>query len=303
MFSKLILAILPKMPQSFVWLFSKKYIVGKSLEEAIKSSQKKNKEGYRVTIDLLGEFIKDLEEAKENKDTYLEVLEALHKNKIDGGVSVKPTFFGLLIDEEVCFNYIREVVVKAREYGIFVRIDMEDAQCTEREIVMYEKLHKEFSGSVGLVLQAYLFRTFDDVKRLEASVHSEENPINIRLCKGIYVEDASISYKKYQDINDNYKKILNKLLEMRAIVGIASHDKKLVNAAYELLEKHNTPKSHYEFQMLYGVLPKLGKQTLSRGHKLRVYMPYGKDWFGYSIRRLQENPNMVKHIVKSVFSF
>lgn len=303
MLSKLILAVLPKMPEGFVWQFSKKYIVGKSLEEALNTSKKLNSEGCRITIDLLGEFIKERSEAEETKQTYLQILEALHANKIDGGVSVKPTFFGLLLDEQLCFNNIREVVAKAHEYGIFVRIDMEDSQCTEREIEMYEKLHVAFPRTVGLVLQAYLHRTLDDISRMEVSIHTKENPINIRLCKGIYIEDESISYKKYQDINDNYIKILDKLLTMGAYVGIATHDKNLVDAAYELLEKHKVSKENYEFQMLYGVQPRLRKRTQNDGQPLKVYLPYGQDWFGYSIRRLQENPNMVSHIMKSIFSF
>lgn len=301
MLSKLILAILPKMPQSFVWAFSKKYIVGKTLEEALNISKKMNSKGYAITIDLLGEFIKERSEAEETKETYLKVLDALHANKIRGGISVKPTFFGLLIDEELCFNNIREVVAKAHEYGIFVRIDMEDSQCTEQEIIMYEKLHVLFPHTVGLVLQAYLHRTFDDVKRLEASVHTPDNPINIRLCKGIYIEDESISYKKYEEINENYVKVLDKLLAMKAFVGIATHDKKLVSASYDLLEKYHVSKEAYEFQMLYGVEPKLRKQIYRNGYSLKIYLPYGKDWFGYSIRRLKENPNMVSHIVKSIF--
>lgn len=303
MLSKLILAILPKMPQSFVWLFSKKYIVGKTLDEALTTSKKLNNEGYRITIDLLGEFIKKRAEAEETTKTYLNILEALHTQNINGGVSVKPSFFGLLLDEQFCFENIRKVVAKAHEYGIFVRIDMEDSQCTESEIIMYEKLHTEFPNTVGLVLQAYLHRTFDDVERLEKSVHTEENPINIRLCKGIYIEDESISYKKYEEINQNYAKVLDKLLGINAFVGIATHDKKLVKVAYELIEKHAAPKEAYEFQMLYGVQPKLRRSILKNEHSLKVYLPYGQDWFGYSIRRLQENPNMVMHITKSIFSF
>ncbi len=303
MLSKLIMAILPKMPQSFVWLFSKKYIVGRSLEEAISVSQKLNEGGCRITIDLLGEFIEDAQEAMENKEAYMKILDELKANNINGGVSVKPTFFGLLLDEKMCFENIREVVKKAHSYGIFVRIDMEDSQCTDRELDMYEKLHTEFPNTVGLVLQAYLHRTMSDVERLEKNIHSPENPINIRLCKGIYVEDESISYKKYQEINDNYVKILKKLFDIKAFVGIATHDKNLTDIAYKLIEDKQISQEMYEFQMLYGVQPKLRRHTLSKGHPMKVYLPYGKDWFGYSIRRLQENPNMVMHITKSVFRF
>ncbi len=301
MLSKIILAVLTKMPESLVWVFSKKYIVGKTLEDALKVSKKLNSEDYRITMDLLGEFIKEKSEADATTKTYLEILDAFHREKITGGVSVKPTFFGLLLDEEMCFNNIRKVVKKAHEYGIFVRIDMEDSQCTDREIEMYKKLHVEFPNTVGLVLQAYLHRTLNDIEDLGKTIHTPENPINIRLCKGIYVEDESIAYKKYQEINDNYALALEKLLTMKAFVGIATHDKKLVEVAHNLLEKHNISKDDYEFQMLYGVQPKLRKWNHAKGHPLKVYLPYGQDWYGYSIRRLQENPNMVIHITKSVF--
>lgn len=300
MISKLILSILPKMPKGMVWMFSKKYIVGKTLEEALNASKKLNSQGMTVTIDLLGEFIKDLSEATETKETYLEIIDAFKKNNIKGGLSVKPSFFGLLLDKEQCFLNIREVVEKAHKEGAFVRIDMEDSQCTDMELDIYERLHTEFPNTVGLVLQAYLHRTESDIDRL-CEVHSKENPISIRLCKGIYIEDVSISYKKYQEINTNYMKLLEKLFKMEAKVGIATHDKNLVDATYKLLKKTKYPEELYEFQMLYGVEPKLRNRTLNDGYKLRIYVPYGKDWFGYSIRRLQENPNMVMHIVKSIF--
>ncbi|PVX49905.1 L-proline dehydrogenase [Balneicella halophila] len=300
MLTKLILAIMPKLPQSFIWKFSKKYIVGKTLDKALEVSKSMNDDGYIITIDLLGEFIKDRSEAEQTKEDYLEIVEALHKHNIKGGISVKPTFFGLLIDEELCFTNIREVVRKANEYNIFVRIDMEDSSCTDRELEIYEKLHVEFPGIVGIVLQAYLHRTYDDIERLQ-KIHTTENPINIRLCKGIYIEDKSIAYQSYEDINNNFIKLLDKLFEIRAYVGIATHDKNLVKAAYELLEKHEVSKSLYEFQMLYGVETRLRKRIHNQGHLMKVYLPFGKDWFGYCVRRLQENPNMVSDIIKSIF--
>lgn len=301
MLSKIVVSILPKMPQRLVWIFSKKYIAGKTLDDALSVSKKLNNEGFRVTVDLLGEFIEDLSEAHETKETYLNIIDAFDKNNINGGVSVKPTFFGLLLNKEKCFEYISEVVERAYKKGIFVRIDMEDSQCTDMEIDMYERLHVAYPNTVGLVLQAYLKRTTGDIDRLLA-IHSDENPVNIRLCKGIYIEDVSIAYKKYHEINENYMFLLDKMLLKGMKVGIATHDKNLVKSASELLKKKEIPESNYEFQMLYGVEAGLRKQIRRNGYNLRVYIPYGKDWFGYSVRRLKENPKIAMHIMKSIFS-
>lgn len=301
MFSKLIVSILPKLPQRFVWIFSKKYIAGKTLEDALNVSKQLNSEGFTVTVDLLGEFISEMKEAEKTKDIYLEIIQVFKQNNIDGGVSIKPTFFGLLIDEEQCFKYMEEVVKEAEKKNCFVRIDMEDSQCTDMELKIYERLHVKYPRTVGLVLQAYLKRTVADVARL-AKIHTADNPVNIRLCKGIYVEDAKISYKKYDEINENYMSLLDKMLSLGMRVGIATHDVNLVNAAYLLLEQKEIPQTQYEFQMLYGVEAKLRKKILKKGHRLRVYIPYGKDWFGYSVRRLKENPKMAIHIMKSIFS-
>lgn len=301
MLSKIVVSILPKMPQRLVWIFSKKYIAGKTLDDALSVSKKLNNEGFRVTVDLLGEFIEDLSEAHKTKETYLDIIDAFDKNNINGGVSVKPTFFGLLLNKEKCFEYISEVVERAYKKGIFVRIDMEDSQCTDMEIDIYERLHVAYPNTVGLVLQAYMRRTTSDIDRLSA-IHSDENPVNIRLCKGIYIEDVSIAYKKYHEINENYMFLLDKMLLKGMKVGIATHDKNLVKSASELLKKKEIPESNYEFQMLYGVEAGLRKQIRRNGYNLRVYIPYGKDWFGYSVRRLKENPKIAMHIMKSIFS-
>ncbi len=301
MFSKLIAGMLPYMPQKLVWMFSKRYIAGQTIKDAIKESKKLNREGVKVTIDLLGEFIKDLSEATENKKAYLEIIDAFEKNKIDGNYSVKPSFFGLLLDKEVCYQNIREVVAKAAEYDNFIRIDMEDSPCTDMEIEIFRRLKAEFPKNVGLVIQAYLKRTFNDIQDM-LDLRSDEAMLNYRLCKGIYVEPAEIAYKKYDEINANYVKCLNAMFEHGGIYpGIATHDKKLVEEAYKLIEKYQVPKDKYEFQMLYGVTPELRQSIVEKGHTMRVYIPFGKDWFGYSTRRLKENPKMTSLIIKALF--
>jgi len=300
MIQKLIAGIIPYMPKKLVWEFSKKYIAGAQIEDAIAVSKKLNSEGCMVTIDLLGEFITQLSQAEENKNNYLSIIQTFTDNQIQGNFSVKPTSFGLLLDENICYQLIREVVALAASKGSFVRIDMEDSACVDLEIELYRQLKAEFPNSIGLVLQAYLKRTYNDVEQMMDS-HSALAPLNFRLCKGIYIEPESIAYKKHDIINQHYLSNLELMLQYGINVGIATHDKYLVHEAFKLIEKLDVPKDQYEFQMLYGVTPELRQEIVSRGHRMRVYVPYGKDWMGYCTRRLKENPNMVGHIIKSIF--
>jgi proline dehydrogenase len=263
-------------------------------------SRELNADGIRITIDLLGEFISSLDQADENKLTYLAIIDRIQKEKIDGNYSLKPTSFGLLLDSEICYSHIREIVAKAASYGNFIRIDMEDSPCTSLEIELFRRLRKEFPANVGLVVQAYLKRTLADLKDM-ADLHSPENPLNFRLCKGIYVEPETISFRKYQEINDHYLEDLEYMFAAGFYPGIATHDKPLVEGAYNLIKKYNVPGGKYEFQMLYGVTPELRKSIVSKGHPMRIYVPFGKDWFGYSTRRLKENPKMASHIIKALF--
>ena len=300
MFNKAIAAMLPYMPQNFVWIFSKRYVAGKTLEEAIKVCKDMNAQGIKITIDVLGEFIKTMDEAEQNKNEYLHVIETTKKNKIDGNYSLKPTMFGLLIDKEGCYKQIREIVAKAAEYNNFVRIDMEDTQCTDIEIELFRKLKKEFPENVGLVVQAYLKRTLQDITNL-SDLNTAEIPVNFRLCKGIYTEPKELAFKQYEEINSHYLEDIEFMFKNKIYVGIATHDKPLVDGAYGLIKKYNVPKNMYEFQMLLGVTPDLRKSITGKGHNMRVYVPFGTKWFAYCTRRLKENPKMAGMIVKAIF--
>lgn len=300
MINKIIAAMLPYFPKSFIWLFSKRYIAGKKIEDAIRESRKLNNEGIMVTVDLLGEFITNLDQAEENKKEYIDIINTFEKENLDGNYSLKPTMFGLLLDEEVCYNNIREIVKLAAEYGNFVRVDMEDSQCVDKEIKLFRRLKAEFPENVGLVFQAYLKRTLSDIKGLE-NLNSKANPVNYRLCKGIYVEPAEIAYKKYEEINEHFLTDLEYMFEKKMYPAIATHDKPLVEGAYKLIEKYNVPKEMYEFQMLYGVTPELRRSIVEKGHRMRIYVPYGSQWFAYSTRRLKENPKMASLIIKALF--
>lgn len=298
--NKMIAGILPYMPKDFVWLFSKRYIAGKTIDDVIAISKTLNAEGMMVTVDLLGEFITELQQAEDNKNEYLNIIDTIQKHDIDGNYSLKPTMFGLLIDKDVCYSHIREIVTKAASYNNFVRIDMEDSQCVDLEIDMFRRLKAEFPKNVGLVLQAYLKRTLSDVKDM-LDLHSEELAVNYRLCKGIYVEPEKIAYKKYDEINRHFLIDLEYMFQQGIYPGIATHDKVLVEGAYKLIEKYNVPREAYEFQMLYGVTPQLRKSIVDAGHRMRIYVPYGLQWFAYSTRRLKENPAMAMEIVKALF--
>jgi proline dehydrogenase len=300
MVNRIIASIVSIMPQKFVWLFSKRYIAGKKLPDAVKASNKLNSEGIRVTVDLLGEYIQTLQEAAENKNAFLITLEALFENNIKGSISIKPTMFGLLIDRNYCKGLIVEVIKKAKSFNITVCLDMEDSTCTDIELDLFEELYKEFPGSVTVVLQAYLFRTLDDLKRLN-KFSFPDFPIDVRICKGIYVENGDVAFSGKKRINENYIACLDYMLTHNFYNSIATHDKKLIAGAERLLSQYKTPRDKYEFQMLYGVCPDLRKQLVKKEHPVRVYVPYGEHWFSYSTRRLKENPRMVSHIIKSLF--
>lgn len=300
MFNKLIAGIVPYMPKKLVWLIGRDYIAGATIEDVLRVAKKLNEDGIMTTLDVLGEFIENIEEAEKNKREYLDVIDAAESAEIQGNYSLKPTSFGLLIDKEVAYRHIRDIVLKASSYNNFVRIDMEDSPCTDLEIELFRKLKEEFPVNVGLVFQAYMKRTLEDVKSLE-DLHSLEYPINYRLCKGIYIEPPEIAYKGYQRVNDNYLKVLDYMMQKGMYPAIATHDKPLIEGAYGLIEKYAYGKEQYEFQMLYGVTPGLRKSILERGHRMRVYVPFGKEWFGYTTRRLKENPKMATTILKALF--
>jgi proline dehydrogenase len=300
MINKLIAAALPYFPKKFIWLFSKSYISGESMEDAMRVSKELNNKNIKVTLDVLGEFIKSLDEAETNKNEYLRLIEVSAENGIDGNFSLKPTSFGLLIDKSKCYEYIREIVQKAVSYNNFIRIDMEDSPCTDDEIDLFRKLKSEFPANVGLVLQAYLKRTLSDITNM-LDLNSSDIPLSYRLCKGIYNEPEAIAYKKYDEINEHFLEDLEIILQNKIYVGIATHDKYLIDESYKLLRKYSVPKHMYEFQMLYGVTPRLRESIVNDGHTMRVYVPFGTHWFGYSTRRLKENPKMASHIIKALF--
>jgi proline dehydrogenase len=293
--NKILAWTLPLIPKFIVGFFSKRYIAGSTIEDAIDKIKEFNARGIMATVDILGEEILKKENALIVVDQYKEVLQAIETNNLDSNISIKPTHLGLKIDKEFCFQNIKSIVEKAQKYNNFVRIDMEDYTCTSDTIEFYLRL-KEHYNNVGVVIQSYLRRTIDDVDELI------KHKANLRLCKGIYDEPRQVAYKNRIIINENFKYALEKLLEAGCYVGIATHDEELVWHALTQIDRLNLKKDEYEFQMLLGVTEELRDILVSAGHRLRVYVPYGKHWYAYSMRRLKENPNIARSIIKNFFT-
>ncbi len=294
--NKAIVGFVKLLPKPVVFIFAKKYIAGVTLDDAIRVTKELNQKGILATIDVLGEAVSTKKESEMAKNECLTVLDSIEKNKLNANLSLKPTQLGLIIDKDFCFSQISEILTKAKSYNNFVRIDMEDSSTTDTTFDLFKSMKQKFNN-VGIVVQAYLKRTFDDVKGLN------EIGSNYRLCKGIYVEPAEIAFKQRQEVRDNYLKILELMLDNGNYVGIATHDDYLVEGAYELIKRKNISKDRFEFQMLYGVKESLRDRINKDGYKIRIYVPFGEHWYKYSIRRLQENPQMAWHITKSIFSF
>ncbi|PKL80913.1 MAG: proline dehydrogenase [Ignavibacteriae bacterium HGW-Ignavibacteriae-4] len=296
MINKLITKTLPLFPKSFIYLFAKKYIAGATLEEAIEVCKLLEAKGACTTIDTLGEFVSSKQQATKETSMSLAVLDAIKNNSLNSYLSIKPTSLGLEIDFDFAYSNIKSIVSKAKELGLFVRLDMENTPYTSKTLDIYKKLKNDGLENVGFVIQAYLKRSMDDIKAM-----SKFNP-STRLCKGIYNESPSLAYKDREKIRDNYKELLKYMFENGYYTCIATHDDLLLNYAENLIKEKKIPKDKYEFQMLLGVTESLRAKLISNGHKVRVYTPYGIDWYGYSIRRLNENPQMAGHIVKSIFT-
>jgi proline dehydrogenase len=279
-----------------VRIFAGKYIAGEQLQDAVDLVKTLNARGIFATMDVLGESIKSKEEAIAAKKKCIEVLEAIDVHKLKANLSIKPTQMGLAIDEDFALEQISEIVKKAKTLNNFVRIDMEDSPFTDSTIRVYKKIY-ETIGNVGIVLQAYLRRTLNDVE------HLNKLGTNYRLCKGIYVEPEDIAYKGKQEIRDNFLKALRMMLKNGNYVGIATHDDYLVENSYKMIKEMNIPKDKFEFQMLLGVKEDLRYKINDDGYKVRIYVPFGTEWYAYSIRRLKENPQIAGYVFKNIFSF
>lgn len=293
--NKVLVPVIQVMPKGIVRVFANKYIAGDKLSDAVNTVKALNAKKLSATVDVLGESIKDRTEAVKSKDENLEVLEAIHKNNLDCNLSVKLTMLGLSIDYDLCLSLLNEILDKARSVSRFVRIDMEDSSVTDSTIRIFETVRKNFDN-VGIVIQAYLRRSEADILRLT------ESKTNFRICKGIYVEPEEIAFKNADEIRKNFLKILRIAFERKAYCGIATHDDYLIRESVNMIKEMGLKKDEYEFQMLLGVRENLRDGAVEKGHKMRIYVPFGERWYEYSIRRFKENPNVAGQVLKSIFS-
>ena len=269
---------------------SERYIAGIGLADACRVVKRLNATGKMATVDVLGEEIANADEARAIAGTYRDVFATIDREGLDSNVSVKLTALGLKLGYELCRENLEAVVREAAERSNFVRIDMEDSSTTDDTLRLYRELRDGTVDNVGVVLQAYLRRTLTDVEDLVGF------GLNVRLCKGIYVEPPSIAFREFEAVRENFVHSLEALLDGGAYVGIATHDEWLIEQALRLVAKHGLGRDQYEFQMLLGVREELGDALVRDGHRLRIYVPFGRHWYGYSLRRLQENPKIAGYI-------
>ena len=285
-----IVRLLPAVPRPVVQKLSERYIAGPELKDARETVRRLNVEGKMATIDVLGEEITSEDDAAAIVRAYQDVFADIEHCGLDSNVSVKLTALGLKLDYEVCRTNLRVVVEDAASRGNFVRIDMEDSSTTDDTLRLYRELRQEGHDNLGVVLQAMLRRTADDVAAL-----ADLKP-SVRLCKGIYVEPPEIAFQDYEEVRHAYVRALEALLDAGCYVGIATHDEVLLREGRRLVLAHELGVQEYEFQMLLGVRPGLGDQLVREGHRLRIYVPFGRHWYAYSLRRLQENPRIAGYI-------
>jgi proline dehydrogenase len=285
-----IVRLLPAVPRPLVLKLSERYIAGAELKDARETVRRLNAEGKLATIDVLGEEIANEEDAAAIVDEYQDVFADIGRCGLDSNVSVKLTALGLKLDLDLCRDNLRTVVEDAAERGNFVRIDMEDSSTTDETLRLYRELREEGHDNLGVVLQATLRRTLDDIRSL-----ADLRP-SVRLCKGIYVEPEDIAYREFEAVRANFVSALEALLEANCYVGIATHDRWLLDQGRRLVAEHGLAPDEYEFQMLLGVRSELGDKLVAEGRRLRIYVPFGRHWYEYSLRRLQENPKIAGYI-------
>jgi len=285
-----IVRLLPAVPRPVVERLAQRYIAGPELKDARETVRRLNAQGRMATVDVLGEEITTAEEAAAIVRAYQDVFADIEECGLDSNVSVKLTALGLKLDYELCRADLESVVRDAARRGNFVRIDMEDSSCTDDTLRLYRELREAGHDNLGVVLQAYLRRTVDDIHAL-----ADLRP-NVRLCKGIYVEPPEIAFRDFDAVRANFVKALEALLDAGAYVGIATHDEWLADQGRRIVSERKLETGEYEFQMLLGVREDLGNRLVADGHRLRIYVPFGRHWYAYSLRRLQENPKIAGYI-------
>ncbi len=292
---QLLVSALHLIPKPLVKPFAMHYIAGEKLDDAVRVVKTLNAKKMMATLDALGENVSTKEESLMAVRACEKVLHAIHAHRLNANLSLKLSQFGLKIDEDFCFSNVRSLLEIARGHGNFVRIDMEDSTATRATLNLYERLRSDGFENVGVVIQANLRRSEDDIQRLLLL------KANVRLCKGAYIEPETIAFKSRDEIRSNYLRLLKMLLDARCYVGIATHDEVLAQSAIQTIQENHLEKNGYEFQMLHGVKMTLRGKIVLDGHRLRVYVPFGEQWYAYSMRRFKENPQLAWTVLRALF--
>lgn len=273
---------------------AKRFVAGETLETALDVIKDLNAQGMLVTIDHLGEFVFNEDEANMMTQHCIDALEGMARENVNSNLSLKMTSMGLDISKELCLLNMKKILAVAKKHQNFVRIDMEDYAHLDMTLEIYYKLREEFDN-VGLVIQAYLYRSEEDMKEL-AKLQT-----NLRLVKGAYKESPKVAYPDKKDVDENYKKIIELQLINGNYAGVATHDEAIIEHTKRFVEEHGIARDQFEFQMLYGIRTELQKKLVEEGYRMRIYLPYGNDWYGYFMRRLAERPANVAFVLKGIF--
>ena len=294
--NNLIIQILPFLPKFLVKIVASPYIAGITDEEMLQNVEKLNRKGFKVAIDILGEHVKTENEAEEITKRYSRIYDEINKRNLLANISIKLTHIGQDLGIDIVRNNLSKLVEAAKKNNNFLRLDMENVPYTSETIQLYKEMFNNYN-QIGIVIQAYLHRSIDDIKALS------NDKFNVRICKGIYVEDPHLVLNDYNDIRENYISLVKESLNNGSYVGIATHDEFLIDSLYSWILENNISKDRYEFQVLHGVpMQKKLKKLMEDGNIVRVYLPYGDNWYHYSVRRLKENPKMAGYIIKNLFS-
>jgi proline dehydrogenase len=294
LFDTLVARTLPAVPRPIVRHFADRYMAGERLSDAVTTVRRLNARGAAATVDVLGEFVTERSQADATVRQYLAVVEAIRDNHLDAHVSIKLTALGLEIDPVLARQNLAPIVEAGEAQGTFVRIDMEDSRHTDETLQIYRELREAGHEGVGIVIQSYLRRSLADVRELR-----DLQP-RVRLVKGIYIEPPGVAFQRPEQIVESYIALLEELLDAGSHVAVATHDESLVTAAQRIARERGLSRDRYEFQLLLGVKENLRDRLIGSGERVRIYVPFGEAWYGYSVRRLKENPSIAGYVAKDV---